>query len=262
MAISSKFKKSAITVLIVLLTGFLISINRYHAWKYAEERKDLRLGKLIVNLPNGPPEVAAQVELNSGSRRLVSYVYGFRYPSMHLYRKEDFREWAKIGDGSDWVRVEAATAPKPSCDVHVFSRWTDPEFSLIRLFLAHSSGRPERYRHAVMVPSDSEFGLKHLTLPADPFLWDSNKYFGASDVYSSGPPQCAEIACDLRRDLKNKNPSCKHIATDTSTQITYSLNYSGSLLRNWSDIHAKAIALVTAMQKDSENGSLIGLKAK
>lgn len=254
MAVSSRFKKSAIIALILLLTGFVISINRYLAWKYAEERKNLRLGKLIVNLPNGPPEVSALVKLDSDSRRLASYVYGFRYPSMYLYRKEDFREWAKIGDGSDWVRVEAATAPKPSCDVHVFSRWTDPEFSLIRLFLAHSSGRPERYRHAVMVPSDSEFGLKHLTLPADPFLWDSNQYSGASDVYSSGPPQCAEIACDLRRDLKNKNPSCKHIVTDISTHITYSLNYSGSLLSNWSDIQAKAIALVTAMQRYSENG--------
>ncbi len=255
MAISPKFKKSAIIALILLLTGFIISINRYQAWKYAEERKNLRLGKLIVNLPNGPPEVAALVKMDSGSRRLVSYNYGFRYPSMHLYRKEDFREWMKIGDGSDWVRVEATTAPKPSCDVHVVSRWTNPEFSLVSLFLAHSSGRPERYRNAVMVPSDSEFGLKHLTLPSDPFLWDSKQYFGDSDVYSSGPPQCAEISCDLRQDLKNKTPNCKHIVTDTSTHITYSLNYSGSLLRNWSDIQAKAIALVTAMQRNSENGS-------
>lgn len=256
MAISSKFKKSAIIAIIFLLTGFVLSINRYQAWKYVEERTNLRLGKLIVSLPNGPPEVAALVKQDSGSRRLASYTYGFRYPSMHLYRKEDFREWAMIGDGSDWVRVEASTAPKPSCDVHVFSSWINPEFSLIRLFLAHSSGRPERYRYAVMAPADAEFGLKHLRLPADPFLWDSNQYFGSSDVYSSGPPQCAEIACDLRQDLKNKTPNCKHTVTDTSTHITYSLNYSGSLLRNWSDIQAKAIALVTAMQRDSENGSL------
>lgn len=250
-----KSYKSKIALLVLLVTLIVITVFstvRYRTWRFTEERSNLTLGNLNVSLPNGPPEVTALVKLDSRSRRLVSYTYGFRYPSMHLYTKEDFHEWARIGDGSDWVRVEAKTAPKPSCNVYVFSEYTNPDFSSIRIHLASSVGSPERYRYTVMIPSDPEFGLNHITLPPDPVLWDSKSYYGVSDVYSSGPPQCAEIACDLRKDLKTKTPNCKHTVTDLSSNVTYSMHYSGALLSNWLDIQTKAIALVTAMRKDSD----------
>lgn len=246
-----KSKKALLIILVAVTAIIVLSIARYRAWKFEEERSNLALGNLYVTLPNGPPEVAALVKLESHTRKLVSYTYGFRYPSMHLYTKEDFKEWTMIGDGSDWVRVEAKTAPKPSCNVHVVSEYTDPDLSSIRIHLASSFGSPERYKNTVMIPSNSEFGLDHLTLPPDPVLWDSKRYYGISDIYASGPPLCAEIACDLRKDLKTKNPNCTHTVTDLSTNITYSMHYSGALLRNWQDIQVKAISLVTALRKDS-----------
>lgn len=153
----------------------------------------LTLGSLKVTLPYGPPQVYADVRTKSGVRTLRSYAYGFRYPSMHLFTKGDWKEWMKIGDNSDWVRVEAKTAPRPSCNVFIFSSYLDRDFSIIRLHLASSFPSPEAYRNTIMVPSTSEFGLNHITLPPNPVLWDSKKYLGESDVYASGPPHCAEI---------------------------------------------------------------------